>query len=756
MLKLPKARYEVPAARRELVQFLGLNWSDRRREGEFSACENLSDRRYPYLCPRKPRGKVEYTNPQALFAWNGKQVLVDGTTLLYDGEAVGTVTAGEKQFAVVNTKLVIWPDKVYLDLDSLEFGKLDLAVEAVGEVTYTGDSISLAGSFGSGTAEYQGHHQSGGEGGATRHVIMRYTSVKWTEDGGWVLTGGKEVNVQTGGAGAPLSSNLTVGDIVMLKATSISGNYQLNTRTYELDYNGDEASIEEYGAYAENHKQGYYAKITGTSFENVAGFDSVHVFKQVVSFEVFNAGNNNGLMTDLFAAGETVTISGSDFPFINKEKVMVKEVGETTLTFAEGSFLVPDAYAKITADTEAGADGFAMYAGYYYNSSFDTDDSYYLAFTNPGRLLAGQVVLRFGSGTNGKLYLYEDPTKEPVLLETTLLEGYNQLGSRVSLSYKTYDGIETGTVTVKRDIPDLDFICESENRLWGVCSEDRTIYASALGAPKVFFDYSGLSTDSYAVAVGSEGDFTGICKYGSAVLCWKERTLHKILGSYPAEYQMVSYQYAGVREGCHKSLVNLNEVLFYLGCGGVYAYSGGAPALISAEFGSRILSDGVAGTDGRRYWLSAKEQDGGWHLLAYDTQNHFWLREDNTQAMDFCRIGDEVRYLAGNTVYTMGAGAEAVEWSATLAPFWETVQGRKRLSRLFARVEVPKGSWLKAEVRCDGGKWTQAGTVVGESNDTEVLVIAPNRCDKFEIRLSGKGESAVLSLLREFKVGSER
>ena len=54
-------------------------------------------------------------------------------------------------------------------------------------------------------------------------------------------------------------------------------------------------------------------------------------------------------------------------------------------------------------------------------------------------------------------------------------------------------------------MPDLDFICESENRLWGCSNETRTIYASALGDPTNFFSYQGLSTDSYAVAVGSEG-----------------------------------------------------------------------------------------------------------------------------------------------------------------------------------------------------------------------------------------------------------
>ena len=71
---------------------------------------------------------------------------------------------------------------------------------------------------------------------------------------------------------------------------------------------------------------------------------------------------------------------------------------------------------------------------------------------------------------------------------------------------------DIGTVAIK-GVPDLDYICECENRLWGCSSADKTIYASALGMPEIFYDYRGVSTDSYAVAVGSAGEFTGICKF---------------------------------------------------------------------------------------------------------------------------------------------------------------------------------------------------------------------------------------------------
>ena len=116
MQGLPQVRYSVPATQRETVTFLGLNRSDRTQEGELAWCENLSNRRFPYLSPRNPRSEQVFTDPTAAFSWNGKLVLVNGTNLLYDGEVIGTVSAGPKQFAVVNTKLCIFPDGVYIDL----------------------------------------------------------------------------------------------------------------------------------------------------------------------------------------------------------------------------------------------------------------------------------------------------------------------------------------------------------------------------------------------------------------------------------------------------------------------------------------------------------------------------------------------------------------------------------------------------------------------------------------------------------------
>ena len=66
----------------------------------------------------------------------------------------------------------------------------------------------------------------------------------------------------------------------------------------------------------------------------------------------------------------------------------------------------------------------------------------------------------------------------------------------------------------------MDFICENENRLWG-CKED-TIYSSKLGDPFNWNVFDGLSTDSYAVNVRIDGDFTACCSYLGYPVFFKE------------------------------------------------------------------------------------------------------------------------------------------------------------------------------------------------------------------------------------------
>lgn len=320
-------------------------------------------------------------------------------------------------------------------------------------------------------------------------------------------------------------------------------------------------------------------------------------------------------------------------------------------------------------------------------------------------------------------------------------------------------GAEAGQVTLKRSVPDLTCICECDNRIWG--AEGTTIYASALGDPKNFNVYDGLSTDSYAVAVGTDGEFTGCIAYSSGVLFWKENCVHKVLGSYPSNYEIYTYTVQGLQKGSEKSLLIINETLFYKGRNGVYVFTGGVPELISENFGTKRYTNAVAGTDGERYYISMQdESNDAWGLFIYDTLRGIWLREDETHVTDFAYLDGVLYYLDGTTKKLMMTGQDdseegRIDWIASFAPFTEQVNERKCYSKLYMRLKVEPGAWMQVHISCDGGPWKKVWTTHDSKAPTMTAHFRPTRCDSFRVKLVGKGRVTVKSFIREFEVGSE-
>lgn len=137
--------------------------------------------------------------------------------------------------------------------------------------------------------------------------------------------------------------------------------------------------------------------------------------------------------------------------------------------------------------------------------------------------------------------------------------------------------------------------------------------------------------------MASEGDFTGIIGYSDSVVAMKEDKVYRVFGDYPAAYQMYEYTIPGCAKGSHASLQIIGEILYYAGRNGIYAYDGAAPHPMSYPLGDVTYEDAVAGTDGVRYYLSAKA-GGIWDLFVYDTVHGIWTREDETQAIGFALV----------------------------------------------------------------------------------------------------------------------
>lgn len=712
---LAKAVSNVQSYQRETVPFLGLNRSDDTQEGEFSEQMNMSDRRYPFLAPRLPR-KVEKfdTEPSALFSWDGAQIMARDGKLLYDGEALCNVTDGEKQFAVVNTKLVVWPDKVAVDLTDRKV--ISLAAKAVNNstATFTQNTLSFLFDvpYATSTLRYRSSDES-------KPYIYTYSALSWDEENGWTKDGGAWTLPSVVG-------RFYIPSVTFSESTQtyiVSGPASLFAGSKPNGTPDDEP----------NNDLGFYVALDKVVAAEATATSYFAEMKTIVYWEQME----NQSLDKLFHVGNAVYITGTAYGVHDGEKRIIRAIDpETnTLTFDPGTFLTGDAVCAVTEDLSEITVGMKW--------TVDGTTKRYQATTITAE--AGDFAVIDTSA--GVVRVYDEdwiPQGEFAVKAVTSLSGINTVWDMELIS------TTRRAITVERKIPALDYICERENRLWGLSNADKTIYASALGDPCCFYTYDGLATDSWAVAVGSEGDFTGICDYGNAVLCWKERTLHKVLGDYPSNYQTATYRFSGVRAGAHKSLVNVNETLFFLGVDGVYAYTGNKPSLVSRALGADVLENGVGGTDGKAYYLSAKNGE-AWELLSYDTHTGLWARSDETQVVDFCRVGDDVKFLSGDTVYTIGGGDESVEWEAVFVPTYETLEGGKQYNKLIFRVEAPKDGYMAADVRFDDGRWMQVGIVKGKSGPVH-MPVPLRRCDKFQIRLRGKGDCAVLDMVREFRL----
>lgn len=320
------------------------------------------------------------------------------------------------------------------------------------------------------------------------------------------------------------------------------------------------------------------------------------------------------------------------------------------------------------------------------------------------------------------------------------------IGSDYGDSYET---------TIEREMPDFEYICESNMRLWGV--KDNTIYASKYNDPFSFQKSEGIADDSYYIDVGTEGNFTGCIAYSNYICFFKENLIHKLYGTKPSEFRVITSPVAGVQAGSEKSLKIVDGTLIYKGVNGIYAYGGGNPELISSNFGPRRFEEALAETDGERYYISMRNGD-KWGLYVYDITKRMWLKEDDTHAVGMAFSEGNVHILndSGELLKIDPEAKEHIEWSVTFCPFNETMNERKIYSKFHLRMELGEKSWISVEIKRDNApKWDTVYTTHNERARTVSIPVIPARCDSVEIRLSGKGKCILKTFIREFQEGSD-
>ena len=325
------------------------------------------------------------------------------------------------------------------------------------------------------------------------------------------------------------------------------------------------------------------------------------------------------------------------------------------------------------------------------------------------------------------------------------------------------DYTEPGTITFSRSVPDMDFICANENRLWG-CRGD-TIYCSKLGDPKNFNVFDGVGTDSFAVDAGSAGEFTACCSFLGYPCFFKEDRIYKVYGDLPSNFQVMGGSGLGVKKGCAGSLAAAGNALFFLSTAGFMTWGGGMPSPVGDCLGGRFAR-AEAGGGGLHYRVSAERDGGSWHLFVYDTRYGLWHREDDAEAVGWAWLdGKQFLLRRDGTLWDLsgleGEREDPVEWMAEFADFTEESPDAKGVGKVQVRLELERDARAVCQIRYDSEEeWKQIGTAMeaepGEPGKrTFLLPVIPRRADHYRLRLEGHGGCRVYSIARERYSGSE-
>ena len=337
-------------------------------------------------------------------------------------------------------------------------------------------------------------------------------------------------------------------------------------------------------------------------------------------------------------------------------------------------------------------------------------------------------------------------------------------------------------LTITRRMPEMDFVIEAGNRLWGcrygvarngeIVNE---IYASKLGDFKNWNCFQGISTDSWVGSCGSDGQWTGAANYLGYPVFFKQDHIHKVSGSLPSQYRITDTAARGVQKGSGESLAMVNEVLLYKSRTGICAYDGSLPQEIGLALGKTRYRDAVAGSLGDKYYISMVEEDTEEPVtFTYDMGKGIWHKEDSLRARQWCRARNDMYCIddaSGKILRITGTGEPAedtVEWefisgelglrktaSSSYGSYAAAMPEEKYIAKLQLRMSMEPGSEFRVHISYDGEEqWHKVAELRGGNLRSFTLPIRPRRCDWLRLKLSGKGMVHIYSLVKTLESGS--
>lgn len=330
--------------------------------------------------------------------------------------------------------------------------------------------------------------------------------------------------------------------------------------------------------------------------------------------------------------------------------------------------------------------------------------------------------------------------------------------------------------TMVRHLPDLDFVIQAQNRLWGCCYRKsdsaemkgiNEIYACKLGDPTNWDVFQGVSTDSYTASCGTPGKFTGAANVNGYPIFFKENCYHKVYVSSTGAHQIQDKAINGVQDGCSGSVAMVGDICYYKSRTGIVAFDGTTTYSLGDNLGDVRYTEAVGGSVNDKYCISMKDSSGQWSMFAYDTSKALWHKEDESHALQFCSVNSDAFFITQDSsdAYNInlisdynktGTQEDAPEWEAVTGLQGYSYTGQKYISRFNLRMVLPKGSYMDIYIEYDSnGRWEHQGHIKGTGTTSFMIPVRPRRCDHFRIKLAGAGDVRLYSMSKLFEGGTD-
>ena len=344
------------------------------------------------------------------------------------------------------------------------------------------------------------------------------------------------------------------------------------------------------------------------------------------------------------------------------------------------------------------------------------------------------------------------------------------------LLYSSPGTQNAGTTKVERTHPQMDYVTECNNRLWGCYYGQKDgevlneIYACALGDFKNWNKFQGTSMDSYAASRGSDGPWTGAITYQGKPTFFKENSIETVYVSSTGAHEIVSNQVKGCQRTAYGngSLAVVGELLYYYTGRDVVAYDGNTTTKVSQAWGQSRFDTACAGACGRKYYINCVSYDvilpsGQEQMVTYvyDTTTGTWFKEETEEITVMGGDGDML-YMADthNLIWVPEhpfAESDTIDWMAETGDIGLTTPNRSYLSRILLRLHLEKDGWCDVWVMYDSTEqWEHLRHIAyADWLQSRQISYIPKRCDHMRIRITGHGGAKIYAIGTQTKEGSD-